>query len=234
MLAGHAILCAMFWTLCIVLAYLAGSIPFGLIIGRMRGIDIREHGSRNIGATNVGRVLGRTYGGLCFVLDVAKGAIPVVVAGVIAGVLGRDAEAVTQVEMWLWLAVAAAAVVGHMASVFIGFRGGKGVATAFGSLAAMWPLLSVPALVAIVVWYLTLQITRYVSLASMVAAVSLPVAAAAMAVWSGGDHAGEALAHRAPLLLVTGALAALVVYRHRGNIARLFSGDEPKKGSRPA
>jgi len=223
----------MIWLPLIFAAYLAGSIPFGLIIGRFCGIDIREHGSKNIGATNVGRVLGRKCGGLCFALDVAKGAIPVLVAGGVTGVLGQPLKETTQAEMWLWLAVAAAAVVGHMASVFIGFKGGKGVATAFGALGVMWPLLTLPALVALVVWYTALRLTRYVSVASMVAAVSLPIGTALAAVPPDMSNVGEALIHASPLLIVTGVLAVLVVYRHRGNIARLRRGEEPKHGSRP-
>lgn len=222
----------MLWLTLILLAYLAGAIPFGLIIGRMRGIDIREHGSKNIGATNVGRVLGRTCGGLCFVLDVLKGALPVLVVGWISGVLGQPLSELTQTEMWLWLAVAAASVAGHMASIFIGFKGGKGVATAFGVMAAMWPLLTVPALVALVVWFVTLRISGYVSIASMLAAVSLPVGAAVAAIQSDRGAGVEALSHSLPILSITTALAILVIYRHRGNIARLRRGEEPKLGTK--
>jgi glycerol-3-phosphate acyltransferase PlsY len=224
---------AMVWLILIIVAYIAGSIPFGLLIGRMRGIDIRQHGSKNIGATNVGRVLGRKWGMLCFILDAAKGAVPVLVAGAMTGVLGRSLPETTQAELWLWIGVAAAAVIGHMASVFIGLKGGKGVATAFGALVAMWPLLTIPSLVAIVVWYTALRLTKYVSIASMAAAVSLPIGSALAAVPPDTRNVGEALAHALPLLVVTTALALLVIYRHRGNIARLRRGEEPKHGSRP-
>lgn len=222
----------MVWLILIIAAYLAGSIPFGLIIGHMRGVDIRQHGSKNIGATNVGRVLGRKWGMLCFTLDAAKGAAPVLVAGAMTGVLGRSLSDTTQAELWLWIAVAAAAVIGHMASVFIGLKGGKGVATAFGALVAMWPLLTIPSLVAIVVWYTALRLTRYVSVASMAAAVSLPIGTALAAVPPDVRNVGKALAHATPLLVVTSALAVLVIYRHRSNIARLRRGEEPKHGSR--
>ena len=115
------------WIVCIAGAYLAGSIPFGVIIGRARGIDIREHGSKNIGATNVSRVLGARLGLLCFVLDVGKGAGPVIAAGALFDLLGKrpvdpDAATLTQSETWLWLAVAGATIVGHMYSPFLGFR----------------------------------------------------------------------------------------------------------------
>ncbi len=218
----------MTWLLLILAGYLAGSIPFGLIIGRFHGIDIREHGSKNIGATNVGRVLGRTSGGFCFALDVLKGAAPVLIAGWIGGVLGQSLTELTQTEMWSWLAVAAAAVAGHMMPVFIGFKGGKGVATAFGAMGAMWPLLTIPTLVALVVWYTALRLTKYVSVASMLAACSLPIGAALAAVPPDMQGVGHALWHASPLLIVTLALAVMVIYRHRGNIARLRRGEEPK------
>jgi glycerol-3-phosphate acyltransferase PlsY len=216
------------WLVFIIAAYLAGSIPFGLIIGRCKGIDIREQGSKNIGATNVGRVLGRRCGGICFALDVLKGALPVLAAGIYHQLIGRGIAELTQMEMWLWLAVAVAAVAGHMASIFIGFKGGKGVATAFGTMAAMWPLLTIPALAALVVWYTTLRVSKYVSVASILAALSLPVCAALSAVPRDMTNIGQALAHAQPILIITITLALVVVYRHRTNIARLRRGEEPK------
>jgi len=225
------------WIVCIAAAYLVGSIPFGVIIGRMRGVNIREHGSRNIGATNVGRVLGRKFGAACFALDLLKGAAPVLGAGLVTGVLGRDPVAdgdpATTAWMWWWLAVAAAAVAGHMASVFLGFRGGKGVATSFGAMLAMWPLLTFPALGALVVWYGCLRMTRYVSLSSMTAAISVPLWYAAGAAPIAGEDVLPALAAASPPLFVTGALALLVLWRHRANIGRLRRGEEPKIGAAP-
>lgn len=219
----------MVWAVSIAAAYLIGSIPFGLILGRLlRDVDIRELGSRNIGATNVGRVLGRPLGLTCFVLDVCKGAVPVLGVGALTGVLGHSASALTATQMLLWLAVAIAAVVGHMFSIFIGFRGGKGVATGFGTMVAMWPLLTIPALAALVVWYATLRITRYVSLSSIVAALCLPVAYLLSIIPNSGGGAVDAIVHASPPLAVTSLLGLLVVYRHRANIARLRRGEEPK------
>lgn len=226
----------MAWTLFILIAFVAGSIPFGLFIGRMKGIDIREHGSKNIGATNVGRVLGRPYGALCFVLDAAKGAIPVLLAGQQAALLSmmwRDIQQITQQHMWLWMAVAIAAVLGHMFSPFVRFKGGKGVATGFGAFAAMAPLLTFPAFGAIVVWYATLRFTKYVSVASMTAAASMPVLYVLVLIPPDGREIGAAIAHGSPVLVVLVAVAALLVYKHRTNIVRLTRGEEPKVGRGP-
>ena len=219
------------FTLLLLTAYLIGAIPFGLLIGRVRGIDIRQHGSKNIGATNVGRVLGRRYGLICFALDVLKGAGPVVAAGVVMGTLGRPAHELTFAEQWWWLAVAMATVFGHMFPVFIGFRGGKGVATGFGALAGMWAVLTLPAILAILTWYALLKLTRYVSVASMGAAAIIPVLLCGQTVLQSGDRVAHALAAAHPLIIVTTALALLVIYKHRSNIARLRRGEEPKSGS---
>ena len=155
------------WGLIIVAAYLLGSIPFGVVIGRMRGVNLLTEGSRNPGAANVTRLLGKPLGMLCFFLDMGKGVIPVIVAGVMFDLLGdRPASSdpmvavLTRTEMWLWLSVACAAVLGHMRSPWLGFRGGKGVATGFGAMVAMWAVLTLPALAAIVVWYGVLRTTR--------------------------------------------------------------------------
>jgi glycerol-3-phosphate acyltransferase PlsY len=220
------------WIL-IVGAYLIGSIPFGVLIGRVRGVDILQHGSKNPGATNVARLLGRPLGAVCFVLDMGKGAGPVLVAGSIFNLLGRrpasldpEVAVLSQTEMWLWLAVACAAIAGHMCSPFLAFRGGKGVATGFGAMVAMWPVLTFPALGAIVVWYGVLRLTRYVSLASILAAISLPVGYAVCV-----RDPAELMNHLMtawPPLAVTALMAAVVVYKHRGNIARIRRGQEPQ------
>lgn len=228
------------WAMGIMGAYVVGSIPFGVLIGRARGIDIRRHGSKNIGATNVTRVLGRRLGLLAFALDVSKGALPVIVVGWAAGVLGgRPASTDPQVpviataQMWLWLAVACSAVFGHMCSPFLGFRGGKGVATGFGAMVAMWEVLTIPALGAIVVWYGVLRFTKYVSVASMTAACALPVGYLFSVLPRDAlerplSQSLEQVEAGLPPLVVTSAMAALVIYMHRGNIARLRRGEEPK------
>jgi len=220
------------WLICIIGAYLVGSIPFGVIIGRIRGIDVRDHGSKNIGATNVSRLLGKKFGVLCFLLDVSKGAGPTIVAGVMNGVVGRNASDLAQTEMWLWMAVAISTVLGHMFSIFLKFRGGKGVATGFGSLAAMWPLMTIPAFVAVLVWYFTLRMTKYVAVASMLAAVSLPLVYLLTSIPNDGRDMARILLHASPPGIVTGVLAVLIVFQHRSNIERIKRGEEPKVAGR--
>lgn len=196
-------------------SYLVGSFPFGLLLGKILfGVDIREKGSRNLGATNAARVLGRGRTGVTvaffvvvFLLDAGKGFVPAMLAERFAGTF-FDAPA--------GLFAGAAAVGGHMASVYLKFRGGKGVAVSAGALAALvpWPLL-----VAAGVWGLAVAATRYVSVGSLASALTLPVA---VALWG-----------HPPVLVGACALASLAVFvKHRGNIARLLQGKENRIGSR--
>lgn len=221
----------MVWIPCIVGAYLLGSIPFGVLIGRIKGVNIREHGSRNIGATNVGRVLGRKFGFLCFFLDMSKGAVPVLIAGLQSDVIGRNPMELPGGELWLWMFVAIAALLGHMYSVFLGFGGGKGVATAFGSLVAMWPVLTIPALIALAAWIIVVMSTRVISLASMTAATVVPIATLISLFIADGDARDTAntsarLVNASAPMTITIAIAALVLWRHRSNIRRLLRGEE--------
>jgi glycerol-3-phosphate acyltransferase PlsY len=210
-----------------------GSIPFGLLIGKARGVDIREHGSKNIGATNVGRVLGRPWGYFCFALDVVKGAAPVLAAGWITGALGDErASAVTL--LW-WLGVAVAAVMGHVFPVWLRFRGGKGVATGFGVLVAIYPGLTYASLTAMVLWVMVVKATRYVSVASIVAALSIPISACGFCFLRGDGTLSDraaGLAQQWPLIALSALLALLVVWKHRANIARLRAGTENRVGGR--
>jgi glycerol-3-phosphate acyltransferase PlsY len=161
------------WAIAILLAYLAGSVPFGVLIAKSKGVNIREEGSKNIGATNVGRVLGKKYGLICFLLDVLKGALPVFLFGLYAKHFGQDINEISTKAMLVWICVALAALLGHMYSPWLKFGGGKGVATTFGGMVAMWPLLTVPVLVAFVAWMITAKCSKIVSLASLVAALAL-------------------------------------------------------------
>ncbi len=191
----------------ILLAYFVGAIPFAFVLGKLLGFDIRRHGSGNIGATNLTRVAGRKYGMWCFALDFLKGSIPVLVASLSGP--GRDLP-------WLTGVVAAAAVAGHVWPVYLGFKGGKGVATTLGVLIVLAPAAM---LVGVVAWLLVFSLSRYVSLASMAAAVCLPLGEVGKA-WLGGQELSWA---RLSLLIL---LAAFIICRHQQNIKRLWAGQE--------
>jgi acyl phosphate:glycerol-3-phosphate acyltransferase len=191
--------------LLIAVGYALGSIPTGLLIARwQKGVDIRQHGSGNIGMTNVLRAVGKGAAALTLVGDLAKGLLPVLLARA------------WLTSPWAIGLVALAAVVGHMHPLFAGFHGGKGVAT---SLGAFIPLLPGPLLIAFVVWVVCVALRRQVSLGSLAAAASLPLAAL---LWG------------APAAYVLYALvaAALIWYRHRDNLQRLLAGTEPTIGQR--
>ncbi len=197
----------------VVISYFLGSIPWGWIVARCKGINIREHGSGNIGATNVFRTIGKPWGIAVFVLDAAKGLIAVRLA--IALALGSPG-AQGYVELCA-VTAAAACVLGHSFPVWLGFQGGKGVATSAGALIGIVPL---AALTIAIVWIVVFQTTRYVSLASIIAALTLPLAVAILA-WM-------KIAHGIVTFSVCLALTILVVVRHRSNISRLLAGSEPR------
>ena len=218
------------WFVAIAGAYLLGAVPFGVLIARSRGVDIRAHGSGNTGATNVGRVLGRPWGLLCFALDVLKGAVPVLGAGLAAGLVTTPLPDIPAADAWFWFGTAVAAVLGHMFSIFLRGGGGKGVATSFGALLAMWPLTTIPALAAFAAWAVVVRTSRYMSLGSMSGAVALPLAVAILGLIAGDEQTVFPPASR-PALIVTTALAVLVIARHRDNIRRLLQGTESRMGA---
>ena len=223
---------AVVWVLA---GYLCGAIPFGLLVGRVRGIDVRVHGSGNIGATNVGRVLGSGYGVLVFVLDLLKGLGPVVLAGqwLSAGTSAAQATMPGARGALCWVMVAAACILGHMFPVYLKFKGGKGVATSLGVLLGIYPYFTVPALIAFGLWIVLTGITRYVSVGSMAAAVAFPVVFALAARIR--SEAWGTLGQLWPMYGFAIVAAALVVYRHRGNLQRLLAGTESKISvSRPS
>lgn len=189
------------------LSYLIGAFPTSFLAGRVfRGIDLREHGSRNLGATNVYRILGWKYAIPVGLIDIMKGALPVWLFG------GRD-PGIALFPLLCGLA----AVVGHVFSVFVGFKGGKGVATAAGVVLALapWGFLAVT-----VVWALLVRLTGYVSLASVAAAALFPLAA-----WLLHETRGLEL-------IAFIALAAFIVWKHRANLRRLAAGTENRFGRR--
>ena len=201
-------------------AYLIGSTPFGVIVARLHGVDLRKVGSGNVGATNVGRVVGRPWGYLCFFLDVAKGFLPVLAAG---AVLRAGEEFPTLLDQAAWLAVGFGAIAGHVFSFYLKFRGGKGVATALGVVLGIFPYFTYAGLCALGIWIAVTLTSRYVSLGSMVAAVAfLPLFAAFN--WPA--------AHLWPLGAFAAAMVLLIIIRHRTNIARLLNGRENKIGQK--
>ncbi len=208
------------WTW-LAIAYLCGSIPFGLLIGRLNGIDIRKQGSGNIGATNVGRVLGKKWGGFCFFLDVCKGLLPTLIAGIVLGFAGLDNLPATQA--WQWLYIGAMAMVGHIFPVWLGFKGGKGVATALGILLGIWPVLTFAGLAGGITWLLFVGVFRFVSLASIITVILVPFYIYIIGLATARPH------HELqPFLLVTGLMALLIVLRHRSNFLRLIQGTESR------
>lgn len=190
-----------------VLAYLVGAIPFGMLIARAKGVDIRKVGSGNIGATNVFRSVSKTLGVLTFIADALKGWVPAwIFPIVVANLFGTTCPA------GLGLAYAALAIMGHTWPVYIGFKGGKGVATSAGALIGIAP---VETGVGLLCWVVVFAVSRYVSLASIVAVVTVAVFA-----WMRDRGQGLGL----PVALT--ALALLIVWRHKGNIQRLLNGTE--------
>ena len=210
----------------ILAGYAIGSIPFGLLIARSKGIDIRQHGSKNIGATNVGRVLGKKFFFICFFLDMLKGLVPTLTFGLINDLVRTD-PALTPAETWWWLGAMIAPVLGHMFSVFLRFKGGKGVATGLGTLLAVFPVLTIAGGIALAVFLSVLKITRYVGVSSCAAALSLPITTLAL-VLALPDRFGGAW----PAAIATGLLAAVVISKHRGNLQRALAGTEHKVGQR--
>ena len=203
-------------------AYLLGSIPFGVLIARAYGKDLRAIGSGNIGATNVARALGKKWAYICFALDVLKGMIPMLVTMPLA--TSESAQGNEFVLHLLWLAVGCAAIIGHIFPIYLKFKGGKGVSTSFGVALGLWPYYTICALIAITVWIAVVLIWRYVSLASIAASVTFPLALILSIVikpdWE--------FATLWPLVIAATAIPLMVIIRHRENIKRLLAGKESK------
>jgi glycerol-3-phosphate acyltransferase PlsY len=224
--------------LCPLLAFLLGSIPFGLFIARMKGIDIRQHGSGNIGATNVLRVVGKKHGIVCLILDALKGFIPTLLAISLIGfgppekyepafsfhALLKHAYFFSAGEQWIaqtfWVLTGLLSILGHNYSPWVGFKGGKGIATSAGVLIALAPAAVV---LLIVAWLLLFLTTRYVSVASIGAAALLPVVIIYGSWHHGKLQTGE---WNKPLFIFSVVIAALAIWKHRTNIRRLMNGTE--------
>lgn len=233
--------------LCPLLAFLLGSIPFGLFIARAKDIDIRQHGSGNIGATNVLRVVGKKHGITCLILDALKGFIPVVIALSLVKIQGKHSNlelpfldslalvlpaAKQTTAQAIHVLTGLAAILGHNYSPWVGFKGGKGIATSAGVLLALFPFFGVMLL--ILVWFILFWTTRYVSVASIGAAAALPIL----------THLGSRFHHinndkslptlweagtwNKPLFIFSVIIAALAIWKHRANIQRLIAGTESR------
>jgi glycerol-3-phosphate acyltransferase PlsY len=203
------------------IAYLMGSVPFGLIVGLANGVDPRKAGSGNIGATNVGRLLGGKFFGIVFALDFLKGLIPSLAA---SWIVHRHPGAPDVTIHLLWLAVGFATILGHMFSAFLKFKGGKGVATSAGVMVGIFPDYTLAAAVVLLIWGVCFAITRIVSLSSMLGALAFPFVYVVASLLRGQPILGD----RWPLLAFAVLVAVMVVLKHRGNIARLRAGTEPR------
>ena len=199
-------------------AYLLGSVPFGVIIARAHGRDLRTIGSGNTGATNVARALGKKWGYVCFVLDCGKGLAAMLVGKMMAG------DTPGAGEFCLWLTAGCAAILGHIFPIYLKFKGGKGVATSLGMVLGLYPYYTLPGLMTFAIWVIAVMIWRYISLASIIAAAVFPVVFVIMIIASRQWR----FAQLWPLVLAAMLMATLVVVRHVENIKRLLEGSESK------
>jgi len=206
----------MIWLAIIILCYLIGSFPSGYLVGKSQGIDIRQHGSGNIGATNVLRVMGKKWGYLVFFCDSLKGFIAVKVGVWLATSAGAETT-------FAGVVAGICCIIGHNYTVWLRFKGGRGIATSIGVLLAIVPIVIV--LIVLVVWVAVFFVWKYVSLASICAALSLPVAV--LALFPFVAHGNYWV-----LLVFSLIVAALAVWRHRPNIDRLLHGTENRFGAK--
>ena len=196
-------------------SYLIGAIPWGYLIGKRNGVDIRKLGSRNIGATNVTRVIGKWSGKLCFALDFLKGFIPVLVVTIF-----REKCIIPDSYGIIQMVAALSAVLGHMFPVYLWFRGGKGVSTTAGAILALAPYSFA---IAGITWLVVYLISRYVSLASITAATVLPVCATLIT-----KLKPDLYPRSTYVLIFLYFLSVMAILKHSGNIKRLLNGTENK------
>jgi len=206
----------MILVLIVIVSYLIGSIPSGYLVANSQGIDIRRHGSKNIGATNVLRVMGKKWGYLVFFCDGFKGFLAVRL-GIFLGTHGGIESSVAGVV------AAIACILGHNYTFWLGFKGGKGIATSGGVVLALFPWFIV--LIVALVWVVVFYLSRYVSLASICAAISLPASLILMSPSVGSSNFWV-------LILFSILAASLAVLRHRTNITRLLNGTESRFGKK--
>ena len=190
----------------VIISYLLGSLPNGLYVANLKGIDIRNEGSKNTGATNVFRVMGAKFGILVLILDALKGFIPLFIA---------DKFGVTGNSLVL---IGITAVIGHTFSPFLNFKGGKGVATSLGIFLYLAPI---PMLITLLMFFVVVGITKYVSLGSVLASVMLPLLILFIPV-------NEKLGNKVIVFIISALLGSYIIYKHRANIERLKNGTENK------
>lgn len=190
----------------VALAYLLGSLPNGLYVAKMKNVDIRNEGSKNTGATNVFRVMGAKFGIFVLVLDALKGFLPLLLAEKF-GISGN-----------ILVLIGVTAVIGHTFSPFLNFKGGKGVATSLGIFLYLTPI---PMLITLLMFFIVVGISKYVSLGSVLASLMLPLLILIMPV-------NEKLGNKSVVFLISALLGAYIIYKHRTNIERLKNGTENK------
>lgn len=192
--------------LLIALAYFLGSLPNGLYVAKFKGVDIRNQGSKNTGATNVFRVMGAKFGIFVLVLDALKGFLPLIIAEKL-GVEGN-----------ILVLIGVVAVIGHTFSPFLNFKGGKGVATSLGIFLYLAPI---PMLITLVMFIVVVGISKYVSLGSILASLMLPILILITPV-------NEKLGNKVVVFIISAILGAYIIYKHKANIERLKNGTENK------
>jgi len=229
-------------------AYLLGSIPFALVIGKAHGVDIRTVGSKNIGATNLGRTLGKKYFWQAFLLDAAKGFVPVLLVALLVRHWNDVAISnagwtfytpyntslparVYLLPSWSPLLTAIAAVLGHNFPLFLKFKGGKGVATSLGVVLGFWPLYTFAGIGAALTFIFVLMVYRYISLASMLGVLAFVALVVILGNWQSLPTYTPPDDLK-PLIAVAILFAGLIIYRHKSNIARLLKGTEPQIGQK--
>jgi acyl phosphate:glycerol-3-phosphate acyltransferase len=208
------------WIILIIAGYLLGSVPFAMIIAKAKGIDLRTIGSGNIGATNLSRAAGKKWGIFCFVLDALKGIVPMLIGAKLVSVPPHVHE------LFLWLAVGFATILGHVFPIFIGFKGGKGVSTSFGVALGLWPYFTLCAAIAMLIWLIIVAAKKYISLGSIIAAAFFPLilvtAVRLIDSWQ--------MQNLWPLMIAAIIIPVMVIVSHIKNIKRLIAGTEHKIG----
>jgi len=213
-----------FWVtviICLAGSFLLGAIPFGLSVGKAHGLDVRTIGSGNVGAMNVGRILGRKWFFVVFGLDLLKGLVPTLIGGWMLPQFTGGTSVTT--IMIARLLVGIAAILGHNYSPFLGFRGGKGVSTSLGVALGVYPDLTIPAVLAFVVWVAGFGITRMSSVGSILGGICFPIFYLAILQY----RDGKVIDHW-PFVAFSVLVAVLVVVRHKANIARILAGTETR------